>query len=312
MSTKTTFKRIALVTVASMGFGILTSVAPATAVDGTSAGAIALDNSYLTVIQNTERRGVVRIALTDIDGLRDTLTRGQETITAVVTGVPAVDTKTVGLNATDITFQELKETTAGAKDYVVESSAAVAASVWTDGVIAGGTAAQSGNTPVSSEATTNPAHIYAMALIGSATGTANTVDKGYYTVRFRLTDATGFVLSEKTLRIQFVSSDADSGAVITATATGSIQKGQAIGYSTNNKITVTLRDANAGRIQKSPASGYVPLAPTLTAALTDVDGVVLTTGTLLSPIQEQPILMWSLEQLLLQHSQVRSSMVFMV
>ena len=32
MSTKTTFKRIALVTVAALGFGVLTSVAPASAV----------------------------------------------------------------------------------------------------------------------------------------------------------------------------------------------------------------------------------------------------------------------------------------
>ena len=31
MSTKTTFKRIALVTVAALGFGVLSSVAPATA-----------------------------------------------------------------------------------------------------------------------------------------------------------------------------------------------------------------------------------------------------------------------------------------
>jgi hypothetical protein len=35
MSTKTTFKRIALVAVASLGFGVLTSVAPATAGDVT-------------------------------------------------------------------------------------------------------------------------------------------------------------------------------------------------------------------------------------------------------------------------------------
>jgi len=34
MSTKTTFKRVALVAVASMGFGVLSSVAPATAADG--------------------------------------------------------------------------------------------------------------------------------------------------------------------------------------------------------------------------------------------------------------------------------------
>jgi len=34
MSTKTTFKRVALVAVASLGFGVLTSVAPASAASG--------------------------------------------------------------------------------------------------------------------------------------------------------------------------------------------------------------------------------------------------------------------------------------
>ncbi len=33
MSTKTTFRRVALVAVAAMGFGVLTSVAPASATD---------------------------------------------------------------------------------------------------------------------------------------------------------------------------------------------------------------------------------------------------------------------------------------
>ena len=280
MSTKTTFKRVALVTVAALGFGLLGGVSPASAADGTSAGAIALDNSYLTVVQGTVNQGVVRIALTDIDGVRDTLTAGQETITAVVTAVPVIDTKTVGLNAGDITFQELKETTPGIKDYIAETSSAIAGSTFTNGVIAGGLPAAGGNTPVDTRNTTNAANTYAMALIGATAGTTSTLDKGYYTVRFRLTDATGFVLSEKTLQIRFVSSAADSGAVITATATGTISKGVAIGYTTNNKITATLRDPNGGRIQQGPASGYVPVAPTLTPALVDSLGVVLTTGSL--------------------------------
>ena len=274
MSTKTTFKRVALVTVAALGFGTMSAIAPATAADGTAAGAIALDNTYLTVVQNTGRTGVVRIALTDILGVRDTLTAGEETITAVVTAVPAIDTKTVALNAGDITFQELKETTAGAKDYIADTNPAYSAQ-YTDGIFAGGA-----NTPVSSVNTTNPANVYALALLGSATGTANTVDKGYYTVRFRLTDTSGFVLSEKSLQIRFVSSDELAGGVLTLSATGSIQKGQAIGFDTNNKISATLRDPNGGRIQKSPSSGYVPIAPTLTPALVDELGTVLTTGTL--------------------------------
>jgi hypothetical protein len=45
MSTKTTIKRIALVTVAALGFGVLTSVAPATAGDGRVASAITIGSA---------------------------------------------------------------------------------------------------------------------------------------------------------------------------------------------------------------------------------------------------------------------------
>jgi len=279
MSTKTTFKRIALVTVAALGFGMMSAV-PSKAVDGVSAGAITLDNSFLTVVQGSVNAGVVRIALTDINGDRDTLTSGVETITATVIGVPAVDTKTVASNAGDITFQELREATAGAKDYEADSNAAVAATAWTDGVISGRTTALGGNTPVSTGATSNAASVYAIALIGNTTGSTSTINKGYYTVRFRLADSTGFVLSEKTIQIRWVATPADSGAVITSSVTGTIQKGQAIAFTTNNRVSVTLRDPNVGRIQQAPASGWVPVAPPLTAALTNSLGVVATTGTL--------------------------------
>ena len=62
MSTKTTFKRIALVTVAALGFGLLTSVAPSSAaavaasgdVTGTAATAsFGLNASSITVV-NTD------------------------------------------------------------------------------------------------------------------------------------------------------------------------------------------------------------------------------------------------------------------
>jgi hypothetical protein len=269
MSTKTTFKRIALVTVAALGFGVLSSVAPATAQDGSSAGAIALDNTSLTVVQNTQNIGVVRITLTDLLGAVDTLGAG-ETITATVIGVPAIDTKTAAANATDITFQELKETTAGVKNYVVDTAAPVAASQYTDGAFG------YQNTPVSNGATTATSNVYALALIGATSGSATTLDKGFYTIRFRLTDTSSFIVSEKTIKVQFVSSIASSGAAIATTVTGALQKGTAIGYTTNNNIKAVLsNDGGAGKVFLSPATGYVPVAPTITAAITDVDGVVL-------------------------------------
>ena len=46
MSTKTTFKRIALVAVASLGFGVLTSVAPASAATALTAGSTGTGTRY--------------------------------------------------------------------------------------------------------------------------------------------------------------------------------------------------------------------------------------------------------------------------
>jgi len=47
MSTKTTFKRIALVAVAALGLGVLSSVAPANA----AAGSFSLDTTSVTVVE---------------------------------------------------------------------------------------------------------------------------------------------------------------------------------------------------------------------------------------------------------------------
>ena len=269
MSTKTTFKRVALVTVAALGFGVLSSVAPATAQFGSTAGAIALDNTSLTVVQNTQNIGVIRITLTDLLGAVDTLD-ATETITAVVTGVPAVDTKTAAINASDITFQELKETTAGVKNYVVDTTAALVGTQYTDGAFG------SFNVPVSNGATTATSNVYVLAVAGASQGSASTLDKGYYTIRFRLTDSSSFIVSEKTIQVQFVSTIANAGAAIATTVTGNLQKSTAIGYTTNNNIKAVLSNAaGAGKVFLSPATGYVPVAPTITAAITDVDGAVL-------------------------------------
>jgi hypothetical protein len=53
MSTKTTFKRVALVTVAALGFGVLTSVAPATAAGQTAQSvSIGAATSFKTGVYN--------------------------------------------------------------------------------------------------------------------------------------------------------------------------------------------------------------------------------------------------------------------
>ena len=65
MSTKTTFKRIALVAVASMGFGVLTSIAPASAVTN-------LDTKVkgVTVSSSTPARAGIEGSLLQSSSLR--------------------------------------------------------------------------------------------------------------------------------------------------------------------------------------------------------------------------------------------------
>ena len=103
MSTKTTFKRIALVTVAALGFGVLTSVVPAQAAASTALNAVVGPNgaTSLTVVSvagSTDTpSALVRLDVTNDE--TSTLGRGLEageTITATVVGVPtSVTAKTL-------------------------------------------------------------------------------------------------------------------------------------------------------------------------------------------------------------------------
>jgi len=113
MSTKTTFKRIALVTVAALGFGVLTSVAPASAAGTASSASFVVNATKVTFVDGTSgtggdsRTAVVAITVSNIDGDNDSLT-ANETLTATVVGVPAIDTKTLTLSAGYITLKSLK------------------------------------------------------------------------------------------------------------------------------------------------------------------------------------------------------------
>jgi hypothetical protein len=105
MSTKTTFKRIALVTVAALGFGVLTSVVPAQAAAATALNAVVGPNgaTSLTVVSvagTDTPSALVRLDVTN----DETASAGRgleagETITATVVGVPTtVTAKTLAAN----------------------------------------------------------------------------------------------------------------------------------------------------------------------------------------------------------------------
>ena len=103
MSTKTTFKRIALVTVAALGFGLLSSVVPAQANVSVSLNAVVGPNgaTSLTVVggDTTTAAALVRLDVTNDESSTSLALRASETITASVTAVPsAVTAKTLAAN----------------------------------------------------------------------------------------------------------------------------------------------------------------------------------------------------------------------
>ena len=266
MSTKTTFKRIALVTVAALGFGVLSSVAPATAADTTAStftNSLSFNTTSITAVgaldtsDETKNVAVFRITANGNGGSSSKL-KALESITATVSAVPTniVSTLTMGANAADLNFSFLTGTGYGAA-FTATGSA--------------------GTSAIANEATSSNVD-QARLVAGGATATSNGVyflavtpgdsktphDRGFYTVRVRLQDVSGFI-TDYSLKVQFVTSAGDSGAVIVPTITGTVFAGDSITYTTNKNMSATLKDANGGLIQNLATTAYTPTIPTLTA-----------------------------------------------
>jgi hypothetical protein len=92
------------------------------------------------------------------------------------------------------------------------------------------------------------------------------VDKGTYTIRFRLNDKNNFV-TQTNVSVRWVATAADSGAVITLASKGTFVAGETVTMSATQSLTATLRNANGGRIQETGAITAGPTIPTLVAGL---------------------------------------------
>jgi hypothetical protein len=256
MSTKTTFKRIALVTVAALGFGVLTAVAPASAAPST--GLSAHTGSITIVGANNGVAGtggvaIYRLSVTDAAGAA--VLASTESITATVTGVPAAlaDGVTVP-KSTDLRFNEVNTTIVGVKD------TATAGLLTTDAAIT------SANQPCvwPNSQDTEQVGTYCMAVEGKS-GLA--LDYGTYTITFSLNDANGNVRASTTVKYTAVSTSAKSGAVITVAAAGNPQAGQAWTSSATSYMRATLRDANGGYIYLQDTTSANTRQPLLSATL---------------------------------------------
>jgi hypothetical protein len=125
MSTKTTFKRVALVTVAALGFGLLSSVTPASAVaTGLVASVGPNGQTSVTVVGGTNATtgALIRLDVTNNDTATPGLGAG-ESITASVTGVPtSVTAKTLANNGGAFT-DSATGWTAGVNDLIMLETA---------------------------------------------------------------------------------------------------------------------------------------------------------------------------------------------
>jgi len=275
MSTKTTFKRIALVTVAALGFGML--VATPSKAAATYTASATLSTTSLTVVGTgtTTNAGLFYIDTTDDAGDAAPLFSTESITVSVIAKPTRADGTSTAL--TDLTIGFAKRGAIGASFTAVTGAQAATAQ---SNQIPSGTAAatafaSSALDTTSTASATNSRYYFGVYPSGTAA-----LDAGEYTLRVRLYDANAFI-TDQTLKVKFVSSAADSGAVITVAQTGTFNTGGAIVHTSSQKVTATLKDANGGRVQLGIGlTGDInDASPVLTGAIVNVDGVIKDTLT---------------------------------
>jgi len=239
MSTKTTFKRVALVVVAALGFGVLTSVAPANAVDATP--------TALTV------------------GTIPTAQVGVEHKTPITVTVPLVTTG--GSDSFTVNVRVTSAPTGSAFN-----SLATAVFAASDGKTAATKFSQSGG--VLASASTTPALITVStsttgALSNSDTATANSAGVGYV-----YTSAPGLATrTTASVSVNVTPDKAGTYTVLVSTKAGSTPTAYAAGdanttytFTTGASVTAVALSAVTGSSTKAAAFGQV-VKVTLTGAL---------------------------------------------
>jgi len=304
MSTKTTFKRIALVAVAALGFGTVSAISPANAV-GVS---FTTNATSYTSVGSTTPQITVAITLTADTGVA---LAGGESLTVTTVGVPAGTSgtaKTLPANGTgstratttnDLIFTEVAQAAATGIDPAWGSlspdtnsaMAAVAAETSTDGVFSsrntrhyGMSSAQGASVADTNTALWGKASTYYLSI---APGGGKTVlDQGVYTVQIDLTDSVGNTIQRTTIKVDFVTAAADSGAKLTAASTGSWTIGNTpsiANQTTTKSLTAAITNRDGGVIRLANGSSpvlsaqvadasTVPVVQALTAADTGYDG----------------------------------------
>jgi hypothetical protein len=283
MSTKTTFKRVALVTVAALGFGVLTTITPASA----AVTSFALNTSSQTVVANNTTDSVgalIRIKVTGDTALTTRMNGllAGETLTAKVTGGPAIRTAATssplvipagGLamdnTANDLAIAEVTGQANGADtDWTQVAAGHTAGSTTiedTTTVSAGSTGAFDGkigseNTgyfgqePYSVDTASSKSRYYYVSIMPREGKISSVIDAGVYTITFTLTDTNGNSIGTQTLKIDFVSDKINSGSIVTVSKAGTFTVGTAFdpttaGVASDTYLSATLKNRDGGVIR---------------------------------------------------------------
>jgi hypothetical protein len=259
MSTKTTFKRIALVTVAALGFGMLSTVVA----QADTASGFTLNTSSQTVVGGANAgtsdtpTALIRINLSALAG--GGLTAG-ETITAEITGVPtSVETKTLATHGAWGQDLKILETTQAAADSATDwtnfatKSTGLTDAAATDGKVGPENIDYQGMDGTDTTTVLTTSYYVAISPVLSR----NVIDYGVYTITFTLTRNGNLVGTVKTLTLDFVSTNMKSGAVLSAISTkGQFTLSETVTYTAAKYASVALSNRSAGVIRTS--SGAAP------------------------------------------------------
>ena len=287
MSTKTNFKRLALVVVSALGFGLLGNVpaanAAATASFSVSASSVTVIAPASGTYDSSNANGAIfKITLRNVGTTATSqVLQSGETLTASVVAVPAgtaASVKDLATNAADLILHKVTpndDTAVGGNAYSVETRTAFTNSATASNATWGAT----DTTAYRETLGTGLVNSYYLR-VTPGTG-KSVIDQGEYQIRLRLTsNNNSFLVEDEIIKVRFVSSPIGAGFTLTATAVGTFAKSNAAisTYSSTKYLRAVLADANGGRVVSETTAGTVA-KPNLTADFIDATSTVIGAAT---------------------------------
>jgi trimeric autotransporter adhesin len=284
MSTKTTFKRVALVAVAALGFGTLTSVSA-----NAAAATIAIRNSSVTVVDSSSTGDATFLLTIKNDAttsVRADLATTEYICAETIATPNQADSST---KASALTFSAVTLSDVTASQTLEGTPTCASGTIVADGFTRA-TADRNNPYDKTSILTTSAGDgvgVYAVnvALPSNARGA------GYYDVRFRLFNASG-VVGNVTAKVKMVATVADlTDATITITPTATaIQAGTQLGQTASTAVDIAVKDANSGLVVSSKMTTVAPTADiTLAGVSCDLADTIADDGAITTDYDDQTL-----------------------